>query len=162
MHTRIPTAPLRSIRALALAAPLALAALLTGCTIQADKVEESIKDELKKKDISVDKIKCPEGEKLKEGATFECKGTSDKGDDFVVKVKQTDAQGGIRWDLEGRVVDVKEFTDDIKKKSGVSDVDCGKNNFIAVKGTKMKCKGGGEEVTFVFTNDEGDFKSDTK
>lgn len=129
-------------------------ALASGCTIQADMVEDSIKDELKKKDVEVDKITCPKGEKLKDGATFECKGTSDQGDDFVVKVKQTDSKGSIKWDLEGRIVDPEEFADDAKKNLGFK-VDCGKKKFIAVKGTKMKCKADGKTATVTFKDDEG-------
>lgn len=129
---------------------------LASCTIEAKKVEASISEKLKKEDVEFESIKCPSGEKLKSGATFECQGVSDLGDEFTVSVEQTDAQGSIEWDLDGRIVDPEEFTDDVKKKANVS-LDCGKQKIIAVKGTKMKCKANGNAVVIKFKNNKGEW-----
>jgi hypothetical protein len=136
-----------------LAVVSSLAWLLAGCTIDPKKVEQSIRDTFEADDVEIDSIECPKNEKMKEGAKFECEGTSGLGDSFVVKVKQTDGSGTIKWELEGRIMDPKEVA---KKTNGL--VDCGKKKFIAVKGTKMKCKEGGAEVTYKFTDDEGKFE----
>jgi hypothetical protein len=135
----------------------ALLIVISGCEIQHEKVEADIKAKLKEKGVEITSIKCPKGIKLKEGSTFECEGESDRGDTFVVDVKQTDAQGSINWELRGRIVDIKEIEREMKAKSGLPDAKCAGDSFVAVKGTKFKCKGGGEDVTFQFTNDKGDF-----
>jgi hypothetical protein len=139
-----------------------LLTVISGCEIQNDKVEDDIKAKLKEKGVEITSIKCPKGIKLKEGSSFECEGESDRGDTFTVGVKQTDGKGSINWELEGRIVDPKEIVDNVKKKGGPPDFSCGKSDkFIAVKGTKVKCKGGGEELTFKFKNDEGDYEAET-
>jgi hypothetical protein len=138
-----------------------LLTMISGCEIQNDKVEDDIKAKLKEKGVEITSIKCPKGIKLKEGSSFECEGESDRGDTFTVDVKQTDGKGSISWELVGRIVDPKEIVNNVKKNGGPPDFSCGKgDSFIAVKGTKVKCKGGGEEITFKFKNDEGDYEAE--
>lgn len=140
---------------------LGLGMAVSGCTIQPGKVEENIKEKFKKEDVEIESIKCPSGVKMKDGATFECEGESDLGDSFTVEVKQTDGNGSIKWELQGRIVDPEELEKSLKKQGGPPDTKCGKgkNKLIAVKGTKVKCKGGGQEVTLKFTSDEGDWET---
>ncbi len=139
-------------------ASVGLSMAVFGCTIQPGKVEESIKDKFKKDDVEIESIKCPADIKLKDGATFECTGESDLGDEFTVEVKQTDGSGSIKWELQGRIVEFEEIEKDLKKDGLPAELKCGKSKgkFIAVKGTKVKCKGGGQELTLKYKNDEGD------
>ncbi len=134
---------------------------VSGCTIQPSKVEESIKEKFKKDDVEIESIKCPADIKLKDGGTFECTGESELGDEFTVEVEQTDGSGSIKWELKGRIVDPKELESSLKKQGGPDDTKCGKNknSIIAVKGTKVKCTGGGQDVTLKFKTDDGDWET---
>lgn len=134
---------------------LASVATLTGCNIQPEKIETSIKEKLAEDDVELESIKCPAGKKIEKGGTFECQGTSSLGDDFVVNVEQTDAQGSISWELVGRIIDPKQLSKNARDKLGL-ELDCGKKKFIAVKGTKLECKAKGQDVVLKFKDDEGD------
>ena len=145
-----------------LVASIGILSALSGCTIPASTVEDNIKEKLKKEDVEITSIKCPSDIKMKDGATFECEGESEHGDSFTIEVKQTDGKGSIKWELQGRIVDPEELEKGLKKQGGPDDTKCGKgkNKIIAVKGTKVKCKGGGDEVTLKFKNDEGDWETE--
>jgi hypothetical protein len=145
----------RRTSALALTLAFGFGSALTGCNVQHEKVEASIKEKLAEDDVELESIKCPSDKKLEKGGTFECQGTSSKGDDFVVTVEQTDAQGSISWQLVGRIIDPKQISKNAKDKLGI-ELDCGKKKFIAVKGTKLPCKANGKDLVLKFKDDEGD------
>jgi hypothetical protein len=127
---------------------------LGACKVPGGKVEENIKDYFKDEGVELTSIKCPSDIKLKEGTTFECTGESDLGDEFTIEGKVTDGQGSFKWELVGKVGKYAEIEKNLEK-TGASSAKCGKGKFIAVKGTKVKCKVDGEELTVKFTDNEG-------
>jgi len=143
-----------------LLAPISILFALLGCTVSPGRVEESIKDEFKKDDIELESIKCPADIKQKDGATFECTGTSDLGDEFTVEVKLTDDKGSLKWELVGKVFKYDALEERVKELGASADVKCGKGKgkFVAVKGTKVKCRAGAEELVVKFTNNDAKFE----
>ena len=133
---------------------------LGGCTVPPAEIEKNIKDEFSKDDIELESVKCPADIKRKDGVTFECTGTSDLGDDFTVEVKLTDNQGSFKWELVGKIVKFSVIEDHFKELGAPADIKCGKGKgkFVAVKGTKVKCKAGGEELVVKFTSDDAKFE----
>jgi hypothetical protein len=121
-------------------------------------LEREIQEKLEDEGVKVKEIECPKSVKRKEGDKFECAGKSDRGDKFTVKVRQRDSEGEVKWELEGLIVDAKEFTETLRQKSNRPDVQCEPGKFIAVEGTTLPCTAVGQKLTVTFTSNEGAYK----
>ncbi len=132
---------------------LAGAAFL-GCTQTLDPatLADSIKSNLESKGVTVKSVTCPSGRPMKKDDAFTCQGVSGKGDAFTVQVTQTDDTGNVNVELDGKVFDPAAFVEEaLRHFTNSRKVDCGKERFIAVKGTEMACAvEGGKSATLVF------------
>ena len=121
-------------------------------TIDPASLSGSIKSKLEAQGVTVNSVTCPSGKAMKKDDTFTCQGVSGKGDAFTVTVTQTDGVGNTNVELEGKVFDPAAFADSaLKHFTNNRKVDCGKEKFIAVKGTEMACAvEGGKSATVTF------------
>ena len=131
---------------------VALFACSCAPTIDPASLANSIKSKLEAQGVTVNSVTCPSGKPMKKDDTFTCQGVSGKGDVFTVKVTQTDDAGNTNVELEGKVFDPAAFSSNaLKHFTNNRKVDCGKDKFIAVKGTEMACAvEGGKSATLTF------------
>lgn len=127
---------------------------LAACTptLDGELLSKSITSKFEGDGVAVNSVKCPPDRVQKKDDTFECQGVSSKGDTFTVRVTQTDDQGNVRWELDGKVFDPAAFSDRaLRYFTNNRKVDCGREKFIAVKGSEMACAvEGGKSATLVF------------
>ncbi|WP_354700971.1 hypothetical protein DSM112329_01265 [Paraconexibacter sp. AEG42_29] len=92
---------MRSPKTLVLTAAVAAAALAAGCgetTIDADKAQKIIREEVAKQvGTTVKEVKCPEDEVAKKGDTFTCLVTGADGTKGDALVTQKDDEGNVRF-----------------------------------------------------------------
>lgn len=141
-----------------LLAPLAFA--LAGCTLDAGKVEKSIRDKLEGEGLEIASVECPKSEPIKKDGTFTCKGKEKDGEKFTVDVTQK-GQGNIEWEMQEKYADMDKIERSLEKKTGKKvSLDCGRQAFIITKGREVDCtvKAGGDKskIKVTFHDAEGD------
>src|SRR4051812_22006889 len=119
---------------------LACVLLVAGCNqIDKDKAEATIRDGLKEKKLVLKSVDCPSGQKIEKGAKFSCNVETDT-QKLVVDVEQLDAEGTVKWQLRGLVLDHKVFGDALEKDVGGGiALDCGDKSDVINKGTVFSC-----------------------
>jgi hypothetical protein len=162
-------------RRIAICAPLAAAALLTGScgddddkgrTVDATKVEQAIEKDLSTSTAEIQSVSCPDDEKSETGAKFTCSAKFDGGGSAKVTVTETQAPNQFTYEfkagtvkLSGASVD-KALEKDLAA-GGAPDATVNCPSTIEVKtGTTVSCpvsgaRGGSASVTFEFSDDSG-------
>lgn len=142
---------------------LVLSVVACATRIDHSKVEQSIKDELKTKGVTMASVTCPDKITAKAGGTFDCTGTDDQGTNAKFTVTMKDDQGSIEWKLDGKIIDMKKLGDGMESKIAAAgkpiDVKCPEKSMIAKKGCQFACDAtdGHDTVKIHFTcsDDEG-------
>lgn len=131
-----------------------LGILASGCTPTMDHtaLASSLKTKLEAEGVTVNSMTCPSDRPMKKDDTFTCQGVSGKGDAFTMTVTQTDDAGNFNAELDGKVFDPAAFSDQaLQHFTNNRKVDCGRDRFIAVKGTELSCAvEGGKSATLTF------------
>jgi hypothetical protein len=155
-------------RTLLLAAPVL--ALTAGCksqTLDANKMQTYLQDELKAKNVTLTSVTCPTGIALKRGTTFQCTGKDDQGTTGVFDMTVTDNNGTVSWNLEGKYLDMKVLGDKLESRISAArgqpaDVTCPSKNILVAKGGTFTCDvllGGSQaKIVFTFANNDGDLE----
>jgi hypothetical protein len=113
---------------------------LMACTLDNKKIEDSIKTTVKDKGITMKSVSCPTGQKSKVGTKFECTGETEDGGKLTFQVEVTSSGGDIKWELEGKILDMKKIGNSIEKKVGESaDVECAEKSMVVKKGDVVTC-----------------------
>lgn len=122
---------------------------LSSCakTLEASKIEETIKADLNKQNgLSIKSITCPTDIKSESGKTFECIGELDPEGGFFVTVKQG-AQGNVSWEVPSswRLLNLVQLESEFKQKltaKSQSDpkIDCGSDYRATKPGDSFECK----------------------
>jgi hypothetical protein len=88
-------------RLIALTALGAIAVLASACgpaVLDDGKLQDVIAtDFAKQTHVEVQSVDCPDGQKIAQGATFNCTLTAADGTTYTIKVTQTDDQGNVHW-----------------------------------------------------------------
>ena len=157
---------------LRLVAPTIVAVLVSaavGCgsdTVDADKAEAGIEQDLSSATAKVAGVTCPEDVEKKEGDTFTCDAKLEGGGKAQVTVTQTGKAGDFTYSFKPGTVEltddaVEPVLEDSLAASGAAgaQVDCPET--IAVKeGEQVACTATGSggrqtELTFTFSSDDG-------
>jgi hypothetical protein len=84
--------------------PIALLAL-AGCSssnLDTGKAEKEIQRGIQQQTgVKVKSVTCPDGVEAKKGDTFNCVVRAVNGQKAIVRVRQTDDEGNVRWRLKG-------------------------------------------------------------
>ena len=130
-----------NIRTVAKVAAAGIASLLMmACSLDNKKIEESIRSTIKDKGITMKSVSCPTGQKASVGSKFECTGETDDGGKLKFQVEVTGSDGSIKWELEGKILDMKKLGDSIEKKVHESaDVTCPDKSLVVKKGDVVDC-----------------------
>jgi hypothetical protein len=110
------------------------------CTLDNKKIEDSIKTTIKEKGITMKSVSCPTGQKSSVGSKFECTGETEDGGKLKFQVEVTGSDGSIKWELEGKILDMSKIGDSIEKKVHESaDVKCPEKSLVVKKGDVVDC-----------------------
>ena len=113
---------------------------LFACTLDNKKIEDSIKTTVKDKGITMKSVSCPTGQKSSVGSKFECTGETEDGGKLKFQVEVTGSDGSIKWELEGKILDMSKIGDSIEKKVHESaDVKCPEKSLVVKKGDVVDC-----------------------
>ncbi len=93
-----------------------LGALLVACTVDAKKLEDSIRTEMKSKGVEMKSISCPTGQKSFGTNKFDCTGETNDGEKVVFNAN-TQGGGAVAWELKGKIIPGTELEDMIKEKA---------------------------------------------
>ena len=103
--------------AAALAATLTLAAC-SNSSLDSKKLERQITRRLKAGGVTLTKLSCPGGRKVKKGDRFQCQGQAANGVPITVAVVQTSGGGNVSWNVTRGILDVPRIRDEIQRQAG--------------------------------------------
>jgi hypothetical protein len=148
---------------------IVLAVIVGGCgndTVDADKVESQIEQNLSSATAKIASVSCPEGVEEKEGAKFTCEAKLGGGGKALVAVTLTSDRGDATYAFKAGTVEVSDnavepFLEDALEARGVSEanVDCPELIKVA-DGGKVTCSATGSggrrgQLTFTWSDDTG-------
>lgn len=153
------------------AVPICLLLATVGCsnTLNMESINSSIKTGVKEQTtLDVESVTCPESREAKQGDSFTCAVKPSLGGALEVTVHQTDANGGIKWEvskttglLDLGIVE-KSVVGGLKEQLSVeATVSCGGGKYRATEpGKTFECTAkaaSGEEapVTVTMTDADG-------
>jgi hypothetical protein len=148
---------------------------LTGCAFKKEKLQQSIKDDVKAKGWPVKDVSCPDGKKNKPNEKFDCTINFDDDQKLAVHVEVIDYNGAVNWetDKDYFVYQMDEVVEDMEDKIGAKmggdvKVKCKKYEKVAIlkKGDKFDCTGkSGDtkiEIKAKIKGSKGDYEYDWK
>ena len=142
---------LHMFRKAATPALLLLALPLVGCQQKVDKgkAEAAVKKYLGDNGVKKGTVSCPDGQMNKEGNSFDCSVTDDRGNKSKVKVSITKGGNGSELNLEARVLHLKKFGESQKES-------CPDETVFVVAGAAFTCEAqaGGAKLTIGFKIDD--------
>jgi hypothetical protein len=116
---------------------------LMACTINDKKlgeIEDSIKSTLKEKGVKMKSVSCPKGQKSTVGTKFDCTGETDEGHKLTFNVEVTGAGGAMKWELEGKILDLKKIESAVSKKlKDDAELECPEQSLVVKKGDIVDC-----------------------
>lgn len=89
------------LRALVPASAVAISALaFAGCgNLDTDKLEDKIKEDAKKDNVTLSSVDCPSDVEAKKGKDFTCTAKLANGQTLTLKVEQTDDEGNVKYSV---------------------------------------------------------------
>jgi hypothetical protein len=137
-----------------------------GCGLDHKKLEDSITSECKTKNLVLKSVECPKDRPIKQGDKFDCSGVSEAGDKLVFHVTQDDDKGNIKWELDGKIIELKAFSEELKKQLHGAEVTCPAKTLVVKKDStfdcEMKGEGGAHPLTVTFKDNEGNYSTKAK
>lgn len=137
----------------------ALSVLAAGCgRVDHTKVEDSIRTELKSKNVGLKSVSCPD-RPVKAGDTFDCTGIDEAEQHLVFTVTQSEG-GNVDWKLDGMIIDQATIGDSIEHQVGKSaDVKCPGKAVILKPNQSFTCpvdiEGKTHQVLITLTDKQG-------
>ena len=129
----------RRVFAAALGAALTLASC-SSSSLDRKKLESQIKARLKTGGVTLTKLSCPSGRKVKKGDRFQCQGQAANGVPITVAVVQTSGGGSVSWNVTRGLLDVPRVRDEIQRQAGDVTVDCQSADLVAARdGDALTC-----------------------
>ena len=123
----------------AVAAAVTLASC-SGSSLDGKKLENQIKTRLKTGGVTLTKLSCPSGRKVKKGDRFDCRGVAANGVPITVAVVQTSGGGSVSWNVTRGLLDVPRIRDEIQRQAGDVTVDCQSADLVAARdGDALTC-----------------------
>jgi hypothetical protein len=122
-----------------LGAALALASC-SNSSLDSKKLESQINARLKNGGVTLTKLSCPSGRKVKKGDRFQCQGQAANGVPITVAVVQTSGGGSVSWNVTRGLLDVPRIRDEIQRQAGDVTVDCQSADLVAARdGDALTC-----------------------
>ena len=140
---------------------------LMACTLDNKKIEDSIRTTIKDRGITMKTVACPSGQKSSVGSKFECTGETEDGGKLKFQVEVTGAGGDIKWELEGKILDLKKLGDMVEKQVHESaDVTCPEKSMVVKKGDVVECdveiEGKKQKLEIKAVDNDGNVKAQLK
>lgn len=143
---------------------------LLGCKNNLDhtKLEASITEGLKAKEVTLTSLKCPSDQAIKAGEKFDCEGVlPDGGGNVKFHVEQKDDQGNISWKLDGALVNQSKIGHMLETNLGKgSVVKCPSKVIVLKKGDKFTCDythdGETGKIDIVAKDDDGNVETSVR
>lgn len=161
---------MNSKHSIALAMFAFAAIALVGCknNLDSTKLEGSITEGLKAKEVTLTSIKCPADRPIKMGDKFDCDGVlPDGAGNAKFHVEQKDDQGNITWKLDGALVNQSKIGHLLEADLGKgSVVKCPSKVVVLKKGDKFECDythdGTTGKIEIVAKDDDGNVETNQK
>jgi Domain of unknown function (DUF4333) len=161
------------MRPIAAVLAVALSAVALGCgddTVDAEKVEQGIEQDLSSATAQITSVSCPSDVKQEEGKTFTCDAKLEGGGKAQVTVTQTDNRGNGTYAFKPGTLQlsdnsVEPVLEESLTAKGVSDPQADCPELIPVKeGATVTCTATGAggrsgDVTFTWSSDDGSIDS---
>jgi hypothetical protein len=129
----------RRVLAAALGAVLTLASC-SGSSLDGKKLESQIKRKIKADGLTLTRVSCPSGRKVKKGDRFQCRGQAANGVSVTIAVLQTSGGGDVSWSPTGGLLYVPQIRDEIQRQAGDVTVDCQSADLVAARdGDALTC-----------------------
>jgi hypothetical protein len=112
------------------------ALLLAACSsssLDGKKLEGQIRSRLKSGGVTLTRLSCPTGRKVKKGDRFECKGQAANGVPITVAVIQTSGSGNVSWNVTRGVLDFSTVKGEIQRQAGQVAVSCQSADLVAAR-----------------------------
>ena len=123
-----------------LAAALILASC-SGSSLDGKKLEGQITRKLKSGGVTLTKLACPGGRKVKKGDRFQCQGQASNGVPITIAVLQTSGGGNVTWNVTKGLLDVTSVRAEIQRRAGGGiTVTCQSADLVAARdGDAISC-----------------------
>jgi hypothetical protein len=143
----------------------ALALAAGGCkkTIDKDKAEKTIGDQLRAHGMNPT-VTCPEGRKVKAGDVFTCTVVEPEAGTVTITVTQKDDEGNVEWSSDGQLIATADVIAEVKKQVPDAVVECDKHFVLIKDGASYPCKitSGGKTGTLQIKNIKGELSWETQ
>jgi len=128
------------VAAAAVAAALTLAAC-SSSSLDGKKLESQITRRLRSGGLTLTKLSCPGGRKVKKGDRFQCQGQAANGVPLTVAVVQTSGKGNVTWNVTRGLLEVPRIRDEIQRQAGGGvTVTCQSADLVAARdGDAISC-----------------------